>query len=179
MTDCLALYSGKLIFESWSESFHYFSESLLFNAGIVSSHRKWPVLSTFIIIRHPHSSFQLYMTYEVVSESSQTVTIVTVSVKEDERGGKGNTSASLLHQHAMWYHDVNTHCFYMNAYTFFFFFLFCFVCSGWQNWAMCLHQILREARQIRYQNPWNASWGFWRTFWKPDSSFWVSFTRRP
>jgi hypothetical protein len=31
---------------------------------------------------------------------SQTVTVVTASVKEDERGGQGHTSASLLHQSA-------------------------------------------------------------------------------
>jgi hypothetical protein len=34
---------------------------------------------------------------EVVLESSQSVTVVTVSVKEDERGGQGHTSKSLLH----------------------------------------------------------------------------------
>jgi hypothetical protein len=39
--------------------------------------------------------------YEVVSESSPTVIVVTVSVKEYERGGKGHTSESLLHQSAM------------------------------------------------------------------------------
>jgi hypothetical protein len=38
--------------------------------------------------------------YEVVSESSQTVIVVTASVKEDERGGQGHTSKSLLHQSA-------------------------------------------------------------------------------
>jgi hypothetical protein len=35
--------------------------------------------------------------YEVVSESSWTVTVVTTSVKEDERGCQGHTSESLLH----------------------------------------------------------------------------------
>jgi hypothetical protein len=38
--------------------------------------------------------------YEVLPESSQTI-VVTASVKEDERGGQGHTSASLLHQSAM------------------------------------------------------------------------------
>jgi hypothetical protein len=33
-----------------------------------------------------------------VLESSRTVIVVTASVKEDERGGQGHTSASLLHQ---------------------------------------------------------------------------------
>jgi hypothetical protein len=37
--------------------------------------------------------------YEVLLESSRTV-IVTALVKEDERGGQGHTSASLLHQSA-------------------------------------------------------------------------------
>jgi hypothetical protein len=35
-----------------------------------------------------------------VSESSWTVIAVAGSVKEDERGGQGHTSASLLHQSA-------------------------------------------------------------------------------
>jgi hypothetical protein len=26
------------------------------------------------------------------------------------------------------------------------------------------------------KNPWNALWGFWRTFFEPDSSFWLAFT---
>jgi hypothetical protein len=38
---------------------------------------------------------------EVVSESSWTVFVVTTSVKDDERGGQGHTSASLLQQSAM------------------------------------------------------------------------------
>jgi hypothetical protein len=37
-----------------------------------------------------------FMKYEVVSESSRTV-VETPSVKEDERGGQGHTSESLLH----------------------------------------------------------------------------------
>jgi hypothetical protein len=37
-------------------------------------------------------------TYKMVSESSWTVIAVTASVKEDERGSQGHTSASLLHQ---------------------------------------------------------------------------------
>jgi hypothetical protein len=40
------------------------------------------------------------MFYEVLSEISQTVIIVTASVKEDERGSQGHTSASLFHQSA-------------------------------------------------------------------------------
>jgi hypothetical protein len=34
---------------------------------------------------------------------------------------------------------------------------------------------LRGTRQIRYRAPWNASWGFRRTFFKPDSGFWMTF----
>jgi hypothetical protein len=37
--------------------------------------------------------------YEVVSEISRTVIIVTASIK-DERGGQGHTSTILLHQSA-------------------------------------------------------------------------------
>jgi hypothetical protein len=54
-------------------------------------------------------------------------------------------------------------------------FVFCFVWDGWQIQVMCLHQVLHEALQIRYQNSWNASWGFWRTFLKPDIGFWMAF----
>jgi hypothetical protein len=39
-------------------------------------------------------------THDVVSESSRTVIVITFSVKEDERGGQGHISASLLHQSA-------------------------------------------------------------------------------
>jgi hypothetical protein len=39
--------------------------------------------------------------YKVVSENFQTTIVVIASVKEDERGGLGHTSASLLHQSAM------------------------------------------------------------------------------
>jgi hypothetical protein len=38
--------------------------------------------------------------YEMLLESSLTVILVTASVKEDERGGQGDTSTSLLHQSA-------------------------------------------------------------------------------
>jgi hypothetical protein len=38
--------------------------------------------------------------YKVVLESSRTVIVVTALVKEDERGGQGHTSASLLRQSA-------------------------------------------------------------------------------
>jgi hypothetical protein len=43
---------------------------------------------------------QFYHTYEVVLESSQTVIAGTASMNENERGGQGHTSASLLHQSA-------------------------------------------------------------------------------
>jgi ankyrin repeat protein len=45
-------------------------------------------------------------TCEVVSESSQTVIVVTDSVKEDKRGGQGLSSASQLHQSATWHCNV-------------------------------------------------------------------------
>jgi hypothetical protein len=38
--------------------------------------------------------------YKVLLESSQTVIVVSASVKEDEREGQGYTSTSLLHQSA-------------------------------------------------------------------------------
>jgi hypothetical protein len=55
--------------------------------------------------------------YKVLSESSQSVIVVTASVKEDEKGGQGHTSASLLHQSATRHCAVNTQCFYMNAFS--------------------------------------------------------------
>jgi hypothetical protein len=45
-------------------------------------------------------------------QTSRTVIVLTVSVKDDERGGLVHTSKSLLHQSAMWHCAVNTHCFY-------------------------------------------------------------------
>jgi hypothetical protein len=53
----------------------------------------------------------------MLSESSQTVIVVTASVKEDERGGQGHASASLLHQSATYHRSVNTHCFYTSAFS--------------------------------------------------------------
>jgi hypothetical protein len=44
---------------------------------------------------------KILLQYEVVSESSRIIIIVTASVKVDERGGQVHTSASLLHQSAM------------------------------------------------------------------------------
>jgi hypothetical protein len=41
--------------------------------------------------------------------------IVTASVKDDERGGQGHTSASLLYQSATWHRAVNKHCFYTSV----------------------------------------------------------------
>jgi hypothetical protein len=46
-------------------------------------------------------------------------------VKEDERGGQGHASASLLGESAMRYRPVNTHCFYTSA-----FLILCFILSA-------------------------------------------------
>jgi hypothetical protein len=52
------------------------------------------------------------------SECSRTGILVTASVKEDERGGQGHTSARLLHQSAMWhYRAVITHNFYTSDFS--------------------------------------------------------------
>jgi hypothetical protein len=58
-----------------------------------------------------------WLMYKVLSESSRTVSVVTASVKEDERGGQGHTSTSLLHQSATLHRAVNTHCFYTSAFS--------------------------------------------------------------
>jgi hypothetical protein len=49
-----------------------------------------------------HSEFlcRSHMLQKVVSESSQTIIVVTASVKENVKGGQGHTSESVLHQSA-------------------------------------------------------------------------------
>jgi hypothetical protein len=49
-------------------------------------------------------------------ENSWTVIVGTASVKEDERGGQGHTSAKLLHQSATSHCAVNMHYFYTSAF---------------------------------------------------------------
>jgi hypothetical protein len=46
------------------------------------------------------ASATTFFIYEVVSETSWIVTVVTASVKEDEMEGQGHTSASQFHQSA-------------------------------------------------------------------------------
>jgi hypothetical protein len=65
------------------------------------------------------------VTYEVISESSWAVLVVTASVKEDERGGQGHTSESLLHQSATCQRAVNTRYFCTSAFS-----ASCFVLSA-------------------------------------------------
>jgi hypothetical protein len=77
-------------------------------------------------------------TYKMVSESSRSVIVVTALVKEDERGGQGHASASLLHQSAMRHRAVE-HALFLHEC--FFNFVFCFVCNRWKNQATCLHQV--------------------------------------
>jgi hypothetical protein len=48
-----------------------------------------------------HQSKAQCNAYDVVSKSSRTVILVTASINDDERGGQGHTSESLLHQSAM------------------------------------------------------------------------------
>jgi hypothetical protein len=59
-----------------------------------------PFVHTLYIVRDRTEPVALLL-YNVVAESSLAVTVVTASVKEDERGGQGHTSSSLLHQSAM------------------------------------------------------------------------------
>jgi hypothetical protein len=55
-------------------------------------------------------------TYQCYQKSFWTVTVVIASVKAAERWDQGHTSASLLHQSAMWHRAVNLHCFYTSAF---------------------------------------------------------------
>jgi hypothetical protein len=52
----------------------------------------------------------------VLTESSRAIIVVTASVEENERVGKGHIFASLLHQFAMRDRTVNTHYFYTSAF---------------------------------------------------------------
>jgi hypothetical protein len=57
---------------------------------------------TMHIKKSSHHLFHLTSAnHQALSESSQTVIVVTALVKEDEKEGQGHTSASLLHQSAM------------------------------------------------------------------------------
>lgn len=87
-------------------------------------------------------------------------------VKADEKGGQGHTSASPMHQFATLHRAMNMH----NFTGVLFDFVFRLVCDRWPNRAAYLFQVLREARYIRYRNPWNTSRGCWRTFLWPDSN---------
>jgi hypothetical protein len=119
----------------------------------------------------PGPVFMKLGVYEVISESSRTVIIVSASVKEDEKGGQGYTSASLLHESATWHCSMNTHYFYKSA-----FWLHIsssamddkssnvsastFACSSVNLVLKSLKCFVR----------------FWRTFFKPDNGSWLAFT---
>jgi hypothetical protein len=91
---------------------------------------------------HALSVFSGEKTYEVLSESSWTVIVVTALVKVDKgrpRSDFCKPIASVYHvtpgcEHALFLHKC------------FFDIMFCFVCNGWQNRATCLHQVLCEAQ---------------------------------
>jgi hypothetical protein len=66
--------------------------------------------------------------------------LLSASVKEDERGGQ----VKLLQAYCISLprDTVLRTC---TVFTWSFFnFMFDFICDGWQNQAMCLHQVLRE-----------------------------------
>jgi hypothetical protein len=84
----------------------------------------------------------LLLNKRCLSESSQPVIVVNASMKEDERGDQGHTSASLLHQSATWHCAVNMQMFLQEC---FLNFMFRSVCDREQNKATYLHQVLHEA----------------------------------
>jgi hypothetical protein len=59
-------------------------------------------LSTLVtlLLINSDGRVQSLVLYEVLSESSWTATVLTTSVKGDERRGQGHTSESLFHQFA-------------------------------------------------------------------------------
>jgi hypothetical protein len=67
----------------------------------------WSAMKFYLLQVNAQKKLQLSLTtpleqtYEVLSESSWAVIVVTALVKEDERGGQGCTSTSLLHQSTM------------------------------------------------------------------------------
>jgi hypothetical protein len=80
--------------------------------------------------------------YEVYRKVPGLLLLLTASVKEDEGRSRSHfrkriTSVCYMTQrceHALFLHE------------YFFDFMFCFVCDGWQNQAMCWHQVLHEGR---------------------------------
>jgi hypothetical protein len=105
-------------------------------------------------------------------ESSRTVFVVTALVKEGEMGGQGHTFASLLHQSAMCHLAVNAHCFYMSTSS-----TSCFlfpVIDGKIEQCVCIKFCMKLGKSTA--ETLNASWGFWRTLFKSDNSFWMTFT---
>jgi hypothetical protein len=62
---------------------------------------------------------------DILGAIRQTAIFVIASVKEDQRGGEGHTSTSLLHQSPMWYHAVNMYCFYTSTFS-----TLCFILSA-------------------------------------------------
>jgi hypothetical protein len=54
-----------------------------------------------ILYTQQDASSNIQKLYAVLFESSWNVIVVTASVKEDDRGSQGHTSASLLHQSVM------------------------------------------------------------------------------
>lgn len=96
---------------------------------------------------------------EVVSESSQTVLAVRQIHGRHWRSLLPRLLVSLLltsyclHVLTFYtpFHDLNLG-------------LLCDHYDGWQSQAVCLHQILHEAWEICYEDPFNVSSGFWWTF---------------
>jgi hypothetical protein len=92
--------------------------SINYTALFSSSFENFICVWNYLKQRTMHSSTSHSLqVYKVLSESSWTVIVVTASVKEDERGGQGHTSANLLHQSATWHHALNTHCFDPSAFS--------------------------------------------------------------
>jgi hypothetical protein len=52
-----------------------------------------------------------------LTESSRTVSVVNCLGEKIWGGGQGHTSSNLLQQSITWHHAVNTHCFYMSAFS--------------------------------------------------------------
>jgi hypothetical protein len=75
---------------------------------------------------------------------------------------------SLPHDTTLWTHIAFTQALFN--------FVSCFICDGWQNQELRMHQVLYGALYICYGNPWNVLLVFWRTSINPDQGFWMTFT---
>jgi hypothetical protein len=123
---------------------HFLESDFTTIEGYTSTKGQFPVAQSLL---HGHSHKLLALHYDVLSESSRTITVNCLGERLDGRPRSHfcKPISSVCHvtprcEHVLFLHEC------------FFNFVFRFVCDGWQNQATYVHQVLREAQQIRYWN---------------------------